>query len=74
MKVNRIRVRTQHVQINPWAAGQRSFGRTTRPISSSAIIPHTITYTGISGAAGHSFRCSAPVSKGAHKCEANGHF
>ena len=45
------------------AAGQRSFGKANRPITSRADIPHTIKYTGIPGAAGHSNMYTAPVYK-----------
>lgn len=43
------------------AAGQRSFGKAKSPMSSRASIPPTITYTGTTGAAGHSLMFTAPA-------------
>lgn len=62
MKTNRSKLRIKKVQIMfPATVGQRRFGRINRLINSRANIPHTITYTGINGAAGHSCMYTAPV-------------
>lgn len=47
----------------PGAPEQTSFGNANRPITSMADIPHTITYTGITGATGHSYMYNTPVYK-----------
>lgn len=61
MMMNRTWLMIHRVQIL-WAgaATQRSFCKANMPIISRASIPHTITYTGTAGAAGHSYTYTAP--------------
>lgn len=62
MVTNRIRLKIDRAKIGlPGACGQSNFGKANRPITSRADVPHTITYTGITGATGHSCMYNAPV-------------